>query len=31
MDSGNLSSLIGLSVPDGQKTDSSQVVSVIGI
>ena len=31
MDSENLSSLIRLSVSDGQKTDSSQVVSVIGI
>ena len=31
MDSENLSSLIGLSVSDGQKTDSSKVVSVIGI
>ena len=31
MDSENLSSLIRLSVLDGQKTDSSKVVSVIGI
>ena len=31
MDSENLSSLIRLSVADGQKTDSSKVVSVIGI
>ena len=31
MDSENLSSLIRLSVSDGQKTDSSRVVSVIGI
>ena len=31
MDSENLSSLIRLSVSDGQKTDSSNVVSVIGI
>ena len=31
MDSENLSSLIQLSVSDGQKTDSSEVVSVIGI
>ena len=31
MDSGNLSSLIPLSVSDGQKTDSSKVVSFIGI
>ena len=31
MDSENLSSLIQLSVSDGQKTDSSKVVSVIGI
>ena len=31
MDSENLSSLIGLSVSDGQKTDSSKVVSFIGI
>ena len=31
MDSENLSSLIWLSVSDGQKTDSSKVVSVIGI
>ena len=31
MDSENLSSLILLSVSDGQKTDSSKVVSVIGI
>ena len=32
MDSENLSSLIPLSVSDGQKTDSSKVVSVfIGI
>ena len=31
MDSENLSSLIRLSVSDGQKTDSSKVVSVIGI
>ena len=30
-DSENLSSLIRLSVSDGQKTDSSKVVSVIGI
>ena len=30
MDSENLSSLIPLSVSDGQKTDSSKVVSVIG-
>ena len=30
MDSENLSSLIRLSVSDGQKTDSSKVVSVIG-
>ena len=30
-DSENLSSLIRLSVSDGQKTDSSNVVSVIGI
>ena len=29
MDSENLSSLIQLSVSDGQKTDSSKVVSVI--
>ena len=31
MDSENLSSLIRLSVSDGQQTDSSKVVSVIGI
>ena len=31
MDSENLSSLIQLSVSDGQKTYSSKVVSVIGI
>ena len=31
MDSENLSSLIQLSVSDGQKTDSSKVVSFIGI
>ena len=31
MDSENFSSLISLSVSDGQKTDSSKVVSVIGI
>ena len=31
MDSENLSSLIWLSVSDGQKTNSSKVVSVIGI
>ena len=31
MDSENLSSLIRLSASDGQKTDSSKVVSVIGI
>ena len=31
MDSETLSSLILLSVSDGQKTDSSKVVSVIGI
>ena len=31
MDSKNLSSLIRLSVSDGQKTDSSKVVSVKGI
>ena len=31
MDSENLSSLIRLSVSDGHKTDSSEVVSVIGI
>ena len=31
MDSENLSSLIWLSVSDGQKTESSKVVSVIGI
>ena len=31
MDSENLSSLIRLSVSDGQTTDSSKVVSVIGI
>ena len=31
MDSENLSSLIRLSVSDGQKTDTSKVVSVIGI
>ena len=30
-DSENLSSLIPLSVSDGQKTDSSKVISVIGI
>ena len=30
MDSENLSSLIRLSVSDGQKADSSKVVSVIG-
>ena len=30
-DSENLSSLIRLSVSDGQKTDSSNVVSFIGI
>ena len=30
MDSENLSSLIRLSVSDGQKTDSSKVVSVTG-
>ena len=30
MDSENLSSLIRLSVLDGQKTDNSKVVSVIG-
>ena len=30
MDSENLSSLIRLSVSDGQKTDRSKVVSVIG-
>ena len=29
MDSENLSSLIWLSVSDGQKTDSSKVVSVL--
>ena len=31
MDSEKLSSLIRLSVSDGQKTDSSMVVSFIGI
>ena len=31
MDSENLSSLIRLFISDGQKTDSSKVVSVIGI
>ena len=31
MDSENLSSLIWLSVSDGQKTDSSKAVSFIGI
>ena len=31
MDSENLSSLIQLSVSDSQKTDSSKVISVIGI
>ena len=31
MDSENLSSLIRLSLSDGQKTDSSKVVSVMGI
>ena len=31
MDSENLSSLIRLSVSDGQKTDSSKVISFIGI
>ena len=31
MDSENLSSLIRFSVPDGQKTDSIKVVSVISI
>ena len=31
MDSENLSSLIRISVSDGQKTDNSKVVSVIGI
>ena len=31
MDSENLNSLIRLSVSDGQKADSSEVVSVIGI
>ena len=31
MDSENLSSLIRLSVSDGQKTDSSKDVTVIGI
>ena len=31
MDSENLSSLIWLSVSDGKKTDSSKVVSFIGI
>ena len=31
MDSENLSLLIWLSVSDDQKTDSSKVVSVIGI
>ena len=31
MDSENLSLLIWLSVSDGQKKDSSKVVSVIGI
>ena len=31
MESGNLSSLIKLSVSDGQKSDSSKDVSFIGI
>ena len=31
MNSENLSSLIGPSVSDGQKTDSSNIVSFIGI
>ena len=31
MESENLSSLIGLSVSDGQKTDCSKDVSFIGI
>ena len=31
MESENFSSLIGLSVRDGQKTDSSKGVSCIGI
>ena len=31
MDSENLSALIRISVSDGQETDSSEVVSVIGI
>ena len=31
MSSENLSSLILLSVSDGQKTDSSKVISIIGI
>ena len=31
MDSENLSLLIQLSVSDGQKTDSSKVISFIGI
>ena len=31
MDSENLSSLMGLSVSDCQKTDSSKVVSFIGV
>ena len=31
MDSENLSSLIRLSVSDGQKTDGSKVVSFIGL
>ena len=31
MDSENLSSLIRLSVSDGRKTESSKVISVIGI
>ena len=31
MDSGNLSSLIRLTVSDVQKTDSSKVVSFLGI
>ena len=31
MDSENLSLLIRLSVSDGQKIDSSKIVSVIGI
>ena len=31
MESENLSSLIGLSVTDGQKTDSLKFVSIIGI